>query len=168
MRRTLVHRVVQHAFRCVEVQEQERKALVIQKYWRSYAANRELRRRRWALRRARAKASAIQSVLDLPGNLVKAAVKFVAAFVWSFLRSFRIFRALVWFVVRLPRALYRATYSWEGCWGVTAAATLAARNRNPNAGSCTTPGLPHPTPCLRDAGHPRPRGGEPEPRQRRG
>ena len=133
MRRTLVHRVVQHAFRCVEVQEQERKALVIQKYWRSYAANRELRRRRWALRRARAKASAIQSVLDLPGNLVKAAVKFVAAFVWSFLMSFRIFRALVWFVVRLPRALYRATYSWEGCWGVTAAATLAARNRNPNA-----------------------------------
>ena len=133
MRRALVHKVVRHAFRCVEVQEQERKALVIQKYWRSYAANRELRRRRWAKRRARARAAAVAGVLGLPANVARAGVVAFAWFVWSFLTSFRLFRALVWFTVRLPRSLYRASYSWEGAVGVTASAMLAGANRHPDA-----------------------------------
>ena len=133
MRRALVQKVVRHAFRCVEVQEQERQALVIQKYWRSWAANRKLRRLRWAERRARARAAAAAGVLGFPAKAARVGVIASAWFVWSFLTSFRLFRALAWFTVRLPRSLYRASYSWEGAVGVTASAMLAAANRNPDA-----------------------------------
>ena len=71
MRRALVQKVVRHAFRCVEVQEQERQALVIQKYWRSWAANRKLRRLRWAERRARARAAAAAGVLGFPAKAAR-------------------------------------------------------------------------------------------------
>ena len=128
-RKTLVKAMVKHAVRCVEVQEMERKALVIQKYWRSFAANRELRRRRWALRRARAGAVAVAAAMRLPRNVFKA----FGALLWSFFLSFRVVRALAWLAVRLPRALVRATYSWEGAAGTVLAAYLAASRKHPDA-----------------------------------
>ena len=129
MRKTLVKAVVKHSIRCVEVQEMERKALIIQKYWRSFAANRELRRRRWALRRARAMANLLATVTNFPRTFAKA----IGALVWSFFLSFRIVRGLVWFAVRAPKSLMKATYSWEGVCGFFLSAYFAATRRHPDS-----------------------------------
>ena len=48
MRKALVHTLVKHSMRCATVKGEDRAALVIQRYWRSYAAARVLRRLRWA------------------------------------------------------------------------------------------------------------------------
>ena len=44
MRKALVHTLVKHSMRCATVKGEDRAALVIQRYWRSYAAARVLRR----------------------------------------------------------------------------------------------------------------------------
>jgi|TARA_B110000977_G_scaffold182835_1_gene244878 hypothetical protein len=132
-RKTLVNTLVKHAVRCVRVQEMERSALVIQKYWRSFAANRELRRRRWAARRARAAATALATVTKTVTNLPRTLVRAIGALVWSFFLSFRIVRALVWFAVRAPRSFVKATYSWEGAFGFFYAAYVAAKRKHPDS-----------------------------------
>jgi len=132
-RKTLVNTLVKHAVRCVRVQEMERSALVIQKYWRSFAANRELRRRRWAARRVRAAATALATVTKTVTNLPRTLVRAIGALVWSFFLSFRIVRALVWFAVRAPRSFVKATYSWEGSFGFFYAAYVAAKRKHPDS-----------------------------------
>ena len=134
MRKVLVNTAVRHALRCVQVQAEERAALVVQRYWRSYAASRELRRRRWAVRRRRWGEASVAAVVAAPFNLIRAVIRTASFAVWSFLMTFWLARVLFWVVASIPRALFRALVSWEAVVGAAAANVLAARDPNPDNG----------------------------------
>lgn len=134
MRKVLVNTAVRHALRCVQVRGEDRAALVVQRYWRSYAAARELRRRRWAARRKRWSEAGVAAVLAAPFNVVRAVVRAVSLAVWTFLMTFWLVRTIVWFVTSIPLALFHALVSWEAVAGAAAATALAARGGRPGMG----------------------------------
>ena len=130
MRKVLVNTAVKHALRCVQVQAEERAALVVQRYWRSYAASRELRRRRWAVRRQRWGKAGVAAVIAAPWNVARAVLRAVSFALWSFLMTFWFVRTVVWFVASIPRALFHALVSWEAVAGAAVAQALASREGN--------------------------------------
>lgn len=130
-RKDLVKAAVRHALRCVQVQAEDRAALVVQRHWRSYAAARELRRRRWAKRRQRLGRAGVAALLAAPFVVLRGTFRAAAFALRSFLAAFWLARATLWFAACVPRALYHALVSWEGAVAAVVAAALAARDGNP-------------------------------------
>ena len=126
MRKALVHTLVKHSMRCATVKGEDRAALVIQRYWRSYAAARVLRRLRWAARRKALREGTVATILGLPFAVARTGLKGTYLALRSFLMTFTVFRMLAGTVGRIPVSLYRALISAEGAVGVSGAATLAA------------------------------------------
>lgn len=125
MRRTLVHTLVKHSVRCATVKGEDRAALIIQRYYRSYAAARVLRRLRWAARRKALREGTIATILGVPLTVARTGLKGTYLSVKAFLMTFTVFRMLVGTIGRIPVSLYRALISPEGAVGVSGAATLA-------------------------------------------